>query len=193
MTNTTDNTWALLVLGDSTHLGRFGPGGGISFPLCGAGAGANVQGIVPASTARCAECKRIAGDLMRPDMDVLGETIQRLEFDTVFEVKVSDGTVIERHDLYAPTVTNDPDGDVDVDGEGWECLTGMTGQYGYNGAGMHASEYIGTGIAERLYDMAVTAAEDGERLAFVAVVIDDADDGEPDGWAIAYRKVPVTA
>lgn len=63
---------------------------------------------------------------------------------------------------------------------GWELLTGYTGQYGYNGPVMHASEYIGGRLAEDIL------TEPGIYAAVVVETDDDSDDAA--GWAIA-RKI----
>lgn len=124
------------------------------------------------------------------DLAILAGKIQAVDFDHVF--RVTDTDVVDVPGQYAPDVTNDPDGDVEV-GRGWQCLTGMTGQYGYSGAVMHPSEYIGEGIARRMREMAWQAEQDGHALAFAVVEVRDDDgsfpDGDPIGWAIAYRTV----
>ena len=49
-----------------------------------------------------------------------------------------------------PYFEEDPDGDDHSLETGWELLTGFTGQYSYNGPGMHPSEYIGGGLARHI-------------------------------------------
>jgi hypothetical protein len=103
--------------------------------------------------------------------------INDLEFDTVFRV-TDEGTVTDGPSgVYAPTVTNDPDGDVTVDGTGWTAWTGYTGQWSYNGAVMHPSEFVG-GRLER--DVLATPGV----YAVVAVEDDDPDADGPIGWAV---------
>ena len=51
-----------------------------------------------------------------------------------------------------PYFEEDPDGDDHSLETGWELLTGFSGQYSYNGPGMHASEYIGGGLAQHILD-----------------------------------------
>lgn len=121
----------------------------------------------------------------------LATRIQDLDFDTVF--RVIDNEVIEVKDEYAPTVTHDPDNDVYIDVEGWDCLTGMTGQYRYHGAVMHPSEFVGTRIAERIADYADEVREAGGDVVFALVAVNDDEtdeNGETDsiGWAIVYRE-----
>lgn len=65
---------------------------------------------------------------------------------------------------------------------GWQPVAGLTGQYAYNGAVMHPSEYLGGAMAERL------AATPGT-YAVVAVESFDPDGGDAEaiGWAIMRR------
>lgn len=101
----------------------------------------------------------------------------RLEFDCVVEVH-KDGTMTDRHDLYAPESYDDGTGGIDFAGSTvWKPLDGYSGQYGYSGPIMHPSEYIG-GVLED--DIATTPG------VYVVVVVTDLDDvdGEPSGWAV---------
>ena len=113
----------------------------------------------------------------------LADEIQALDFDTVF--RLADGELIEVNDQYAPSVYNDPADDVYLDDSRWACFTGFTGQYGYNGAVMHSSELVGTGIAQHIADY---AAECDDCL-FSLVVVNDLEDDDVIGWAIAYREI----
>jgi hypothetical protein len=122
----------------------------------------------------------------------LAETIQKMEFDHVF-ILHPDGTVTDAPPIrgyWAPEVVNDPDGDVDMCGyHEWSCITGMTGQYGYSGAVMHPSEYVGDGVARVMAEMSAELP-----IAFCLTVVTDLDTREGDdnavGWAICYRDVP---
>lgn len=74
------------------------------------------------------------------------------EFDRVFRVN-PDGTVtFPVESVHAPEVYHvDGQGhphDVEVHGADWQPLHGYTGQHGYNGAVMHASEYLGGRMAD---------------------------------------------
>lgn len=106
-----------------------------------------------------------------PEMIELGHDIQALDFGTSFVVHPN-GQML-RSDVYAPDVFHDDDADITIDGvpmresTRWEALTGMTGQHGYRGAVMHSSEFIGSGIAARLAEI----AED-EPQTFVVVVVE---------------------
>lgn len=108
--------------------------------------------------------------------------------------------------LYAPTVEHSYTHDVLINGHAprcecgychWEPLTGHSGQHGYRGAVMHASEFIGGALALDLLD---TASEHPIYVVSeVGVVVceedccadrTDADaevglwEHEPVGWAI---------
>lgn len=48
--------------------------------------------------------------------------------------------------MYCPSVLTDKSTDVYIDDSKWVALTGYTGQYGYNGAVLHSSEYLGGGL-----------------------------------------------
>lgn len=130
---------------------------------------------------------------MRTQAQTLAEQIHAIDFDHPFTLH-PDGTITDAPGVYAPAVWHDDETDVMIDGAGWRALTGMTRQDGYHGAVMHASEYIGRGIANYLLDMVV----DGEEpIMFVVVVVEcmpdeDDEDGmdvEPAGWAILRREV----
>lgn len=105
-----------------------------------------------------------------------------MEFDHVVQV-LADGTVMDTG-LYAPELYHvegeQSPNDVEGHGDGWTLLTGFTGQYGYNGAVMHASEYIGVGLERQILE---------NPGYYVACVVNCDDDDEPAGWAIAYRAV----
>lgn len=125
-----------------------------------------------------------------PSIDVaaLARTIQAFEFEHVFTLH-EDGTITEPAGIYAPNVYDDPAGDVAIEDDRWRCMTGLTGQDHYRGAVMHASEYIGRGVAQAMLEMC-----QDEPTTFAVVVVEVlADDGldgtwghEPAGWAIAY-------
>lgn len=68
--------------------------------------------------------------------------------------------------------------------DGWEFLTGWTGQYGYSGMVMHSSEYVGGRLARHIRETAGY---------YVCLVVDGIADGvdaesEPIGWAIGFRE-----
>jgi hypothetical protein len=86
------------------------------------------------------------------------------------------------HDL-APDVCHDPDSDVYVS-DGWSVITGKTGQYGYRGAAMHPSE-----TADDATVLEWVRESGGSVFAIVEVRDENWDypEGDPIGWAIAYR------
>lgn len=71
-----------------------------------------------------------------------------------YRVISSDGTGrtggVTEIDTAQPYFEEDPDGDDHSLADGWELLTGFTGQYGYSGPAMHSSEYIGGGLERHI-------------------------------------------
>ena len=105
-----------------------------------------------------------------------------IEFDQTFTIK--DGVILDSAE-YAPSVWHDDVNDVEIESQYWEAFSvGYTGQYGYKGAVMHASEQL-SGKLER--DIISTNGT----YALVAVeVFPDEDDEcpEPAGWMILKMK-----
>jgi hypothetical protein len=67
----------------------------------------------------------------------------------------------------------------------WVLLSGFTGQYGYHGAVMHDSEYVGGNLERHIRDTAGL---------FVAVLVDgelseDSGESVPVGWAVAFKEL----
>ena len=104
------------------------------------------------------------------------KALQRIaDFDHIFTVS-DNGTVADCPEaIYAPTVTHDEDADIDIDSPYWEALTGYTGQYGYNGACMHASEYLGGRLADDVLD---------NPGVYVVTAVYSDDDESPDSWCV---------
>lgn len=115
---------------------------------------------------------------------------ERMSFDHVIGVNES-GELIPVSGVYAPLLSplTDEDGheiaDTDPDLHhqaemcGWQLLTGWSGQYGYAGPGMHASEYIGAELADRILSTPgywVAVVPEGENSAGT--------------WYIAHREFP---
>lgn len=94
-----------------------------------------------------------------------------MEFDHVIRVH-EDGSISEPSDVFAPEMN---DGEVY---DGWELLTGFTGQYGYSGPMMHASEFVGGGLERHIR----------ETPGLYVALVDYSGEDEPDGWAVAYRE-----
>jgi len=115
--------------------------------------------------------------------------LRRVEFDVPFTVGHS-GNVYNpaTRDVHAPSVWHDETDDIVIDGEGWEALTGYTGQYSYNGAVMHASEQLSGRLADDILTTPGTYV-----LVVVEVLEDDGEDTgeypEPAGWAVLRRTV----
>lgn len=110
----------------------------------------------------------------------MGMSVLGVEFDFPFRVG-GDGSVMGVADVYAPVVYHDAGTDVRVDsvaGE-WEPFSaGYTGQWGYAGPVMHASETLGGRlVADMIADGGV----------FVVTVV-EVDGGEPAGWIVLRHK-----
>jgi hypothetical protein len=117
-----------------------------------------------------------------------------MEFDHVIQVS-PDGTVSDGPaGIYAPesVIDTDDDGQIGLPDEtewqeslsrqGWEVLTGYSGQDRYPGPIMHASESIGGALAGHI------RATPG---LWVAVSVETLDDsGEATGWAVCHRDLP---
>lgn len=119
----------------------------------------------------------------------LAAAIHAMAFDHVFTLH-PDGSITEPEGVWAPSVYDDPHADIMIDDDGWHAITGLTGQDRYHGAVMHASEYVGFGVAGVMWQMAIDAEEP---VTFTLVTVeclpddDDDDPPEPAGWAILYR------
>jgi hypothetical protein len=95
----------------------------------------------------------------------------RMDFDHVIEV-MADGTVIDRPNLYAPELH---DGALESSAP-WSLLDGWSGQDRYSGPIMHASEFVGGGMARWILE---------NPGVYVTLVDYPTDGDEPDGWAVA--------
>lgn len=114
-----------------------------------------------------------------------------MEFDHVIQVH-ADGSVTEPRDVHAPEVniSCDPEGQISdaddrdmiasVKAQGWDLMTGYTGQHGYRGPIMHVSEYVGGGLERDIL------AEPGYYVV-CEPSLPDHGDGEPVGWVIARK------
>jgi hypothetical protein len=113
-----------------------------------------------------------------------------MEFEHVIRV-LSDGGITEPIEPHAPdldTYGDDADLIASAKRQGWELLAGWTGQYGYAGPVMHASEYIGGALARWILS---------NPGLYVALVVESDDtqyepdagaETEPAGWCVAYRE-----
>jgi hypothetical protein len=104
------------------------------------------------------------------------------EFDEVFTVH--EDLSVEQSLYFAPSVFHDEAEDVLIDTPQWTALTGWTGQYGYKGAVMHASEQFEGGIRDH-----VLATPGTYVLSVVNVMAEEGDeDPEPAGWAVLRKN-----
>lgn len=121
-----------------------------------------------------------------------------MDFEHVVRVH-PDGTVTDAPGVYAPEVDVEvEDGQIsdeaeaamirDVESQGWELMTGYTGQYGYHGPIMHPSEYVGGQLASDIL------AEPGLYVVVEPTGLYDseeekeADGGDPIGWVVARKR-----
>ena len=110
-----------------------------------------------------------------------------MEFDSVI-YSHGDGTVSDAHTMRSPYVyvaeLEDGTWVGEAMDEPWELLSGFSGQYGYSGPHMHASEYIGGGLARHILETA--------GFYVVTVVtpmpLDECEDVDSDEWAVAYTE-----
>jgi hypothetical protein len=116
-----------------------------------------------------------------------------MEFDHVIQVH-ADGTVTDGPaGIYAPesVITTDADGQIlaadeaeytaSIERQGWQLERGLTGQYGYSGPIMHASEYVGGELEDHIRETP------GLWTVVTVETLDDSEDAA--GWAIAYREL----
>jgi hypothetical protein len=66
-------------------------------------------------------------------------------------------------------------------GQGWEILSGWTGQYGYHGICLHASELVGGGLETHIRETPGL---------YVTLTVDTDDEDGPTEWVVAYRAEP---
>lgn len=72
-----------------------------------------------------------------------------IEFDSPFTVAPGGNVFHPLFGIYAPSVEHCVTEDILIDSDDWEAFSvGYTGQYGYNGPVMHASEILGGRLAE---------------------------------------------
>jgi hypothetical protein len=115
-----------------------------------------------------------------------------MTFDQVIRVH-PDGTIedsvpgVDAPQLYMDTVDDEcgsilPEHEADyikqAEGQGWEILSGWTGQYGYSGICMHASEFVGGGLEDHIRETPGL---------YVVLTVDTDDEDGPTEWVIAYR------
>jgi hypothetical protein len=114
-----------------------------------------------------------------------------MELDHVVRVG-PDGTVTDAVGVHAPSVYVDTDEDGQILGaheqemiesvkcQGWELLSGWTGQYCYHGPIMHPSEFVGGRLAKHILETPGL---------YCAVSVETNDNDElPAGWAVAFKE-----
>lgn len=104
-----------------------------------------------------------------------------VEFDCPFRVaedgKVETGPL---EGVYVPSVYHDDESDVVIDDAAWWAWSaGYTGQWGYSGPVMHASEYLGGRMERDLLD------DPGVYVVVVVLTLDSEDDA---GWIVLKRE-----
>lgn len=109
---------------------------------------------------------------------------QIMEFGHV--IRVENGVITEPSGIYAPDVYQaaDADGNYVAEpkllGSDWSLMRGYTGQDGYDGASMHASESIGGRLESDILE------NDG---FYVSLIVYSDDGDEPSSWVVAYREL----
>lgn len=103
-----------------------------------------------------------------------------VDFDSPFRVDI-DGNVTTASGIHAPAVYHvEGEREPEVDGTGWEFVDGYSGQHGYSGPVMHASEQLAGGIARDVL------ADPG---VYVVTVVEDLDDMDnPAGWVLLKHQ-----
>lgn len=116
-----------------------------------------------------------------------------MDIDHVISVD-GDGIVTDASGVYAPEllmpVTSDgqilaqheADYTDQARRQGWQLLSGWTGQSGYRGPVMHSSEYVGGGLARHILETP------GQYV--VTTVETDDDDEQAAGWVVLFRELP---
>jgi len=114
-----------------------------------------------------------------------------MEFDHVIKISPA-GRITDAEGVYAPelAIDTDDDGQIlagheaafieDARRQGWELLTGYSGQDRYSGPVMHASEFVGGALADHILRTPGL---------YVVTSVETLDDSEqPAGWVVAYRE-----
>jgi hypothetical protein len=107
----------------------------------------------------------------------MGSLNDVMEFDHTVRVH-ADGTVTDA-EPGAPWAPEVYDAELPA-GSPWRLMTGYTGQHGYNGPSMHASEFIGGRMADDIL------ANPGLYVALVDNPLNPDNDDDVNGWCVAY-------
>jgi hypothetical protein len=123
-----------------------------------------------------------------------------MHFDHVVRV-LPDGDVVDAPNVFAPEVyvqcADDDCGSItkeaeeemitSVEAQGWELMTGYTGQYGYRGPIMHVSEYVGGGLAEDILARPGLYVVVEPQGMYATEEQEEAQSGEAIGWVVARK------
>src|SRR3954471_10532989 len=118
-------------------------------------------------------------------MKATEENLQKIaDFDHPFVVGV-DGSLYDATSAFAPEVYHSETTDIEIMADGWEALSGFTGQYSYHGPVMHSSELLSGRIAKHIL------ATPGLYVVVAVEVMpeNDEDHPAPAGWAVLRRTV----
>ena len=104
-----------------------------------------------------------------------------VEFDSPFRVTPEGEVESVYPDVFPPSAYHvEGEREPDIDGLGWEFVDGYSGQHGYSGPVMHASEQLAGGMAT---DVLATPG------VYSLAVVEDLDDPEnPAGWVLLRRS-----
>lgn len=96
-------------------------------------------------------------------LESLLERIEHVDFDSIYAINsngrfVSDPDTTLFNSIFAPDVEHSDEHDILIndrpwkDSTEWEPMRALTGQYGYNGCTMHASEQYSIGVVGEMLD-----------------------------------------
>lgn len=124
----------------------------------------------------------------------------KMDFDHVIRI-TEDGTVEDAKGEHAPeviveladdeccSITGEAEAEMIryVESQGWELMTGYTGQYSYSGPIMHPSEYVGGGLEDDILatpGLYVVVEPTG---LYPSEEAEERDSDESIGWVIARK------
>lgn len=124
----------------------------------------------------------------------------QMYFDHVIRI-TEDGTVEDAPGEYAPEVVvecaDDDAGSITreaeaamiahVEAQGWELMTGYTGQYGYSGPIMHVSEYVGGQMETDIRETPGLYVVVEPTGIYSSEEQEERDSGEAIGWVVARK------
>lgn len=109
--------------------------------------------------------------------------IALIEFDTPF---IFDGKNIHEVSGFAPNVYIEEENlEPYIDSDGWEFVTGHSGQHGYDGPLMHDSEFVSTGMMKAMHKKYGATAT----YVFTVVMTETEDDAvDFAGWTVLVKR-----